>query len=182
LGSPTSFPVPTLREALLHAGGRIILNLDKGYRHLEQVIPILRETNTAAHVLLKGSATINETRVLHGPCWKEFAYMPVINLAKPGATENLRAWLEEPGIPVVELVFDTWTPAVDSAFARCRERGVKIWVNTLWPNLAGGLSDDMALAAPDAVYGRLLESGVTVFQTDRPALLASYLRARGLRP
>lgn len=182
LGSPTAFPVPTLREALIHAGGRITLNLDKSYRHLDRVLPILRETKAASHVLLKGSATIDEVRTKHGLFWKEFAYMPVINLAKQGAVEALRAWLEEPDIRVVELVFDTWTPEVDAALGRCRERGVKIWVNTLWPNLAGGLSDDMALTAPDAVYGRLLDSGVTIFQTDRPALLTAYLRSRGLRP
>ena len=59
--------------------------------------------------------------------------------------------------------------------------GSKLWVNSLWPSLCGGLCDDAAFEGdPGAVYGRLVEMGATLIQTDRPELLLAYLRARGL--
>jgi len=54
-------------------------------------------------------------------------------------------------------------------------------VNSLWPSLCGGLCDDAALEGdPSAVYGKLVDMGATMIQTDRPELLISYLRSRGL--
>ena len=59
--------------------------------------------------------------------------------------------------------------------------GSKLWVNSLWPSLCGGLCDDAAFDGdPAAVYGKLVGMGATMIQTDRPELLISYLRSRGL--
>ena len=54
-------------------------------------------------------------------------------------------------------------------------------MTSLWPSLCGGLCDDAALEGdPSAVYGKLVDMGATMIQTDRPELLISYLRSRGL--
>ena len=46
----------------------------------------------------------------------------------------------------------------------------------------GGLSDDKAFTeSPDEVYGRLLDMGASIIQTDRPELLIRYLEAQGRR-
>jgi glycerophosphoryl diester phosphodiesterase len=178
LSSPTGFDVPTLREALELARGRIYLNLDKGYRFLAEVLPLLAETGTTGLVLIKGPGSVAEVRASAYRILDHAAYMPVINLDRPGASAALRDWILEARPCAVELVFATWTPEVEQAFARCRQSGVRIWVNTLWPHLAGGLSDDAALRDADAVYGVWLARGVTMLQTDRPALLEGYLAAR----
>ena len=45
----------------------------------------------------------------------------------------------------------------------------------------GGLDDDAAFGGdPAEVYGKLVDMGATMIQTDRPELLISYLRSRGL--
>lgn len=60
--------------------------------------------------------------------------------------------------------------------------GSKLWVNSLWDSLCGGLSDDKAFTeSPDEVYGRLLDRGASIIQTDRPELLIRYLEAQGRR-
>lgn len=44
------------------------------------------------------------------------------------------------------------------------------------------LSDDKAFTeSPDEVYGRLLDMGASIIQTDRPELLIRYLEAQGRR-
>lgn len=80
----------------------------------------------------------------------------------------------------VELVF-TGMDFLAEAAPRIAERGARVWVNTLRPQHAAGLVDADALAAPDAVWGRLIALGVDTIQTDEPAALIAYLRARGLR-
>lgn len=180
LGSPTRFRVPTLREALLAARGRILLNLDKSYRYFPEVLPILEETGTTGQVLIKGPGTIAEVRAAGHGILDKVAYMPVVNFGKPDPLGFVRDWVREAKPCAIEFVFTEWTPDLAQAFALCRENGVRIWTNTLWPQLAGGLSDDLALTDPDAVYGLLLTRGVSLFQTDRPRLLQAYLARRTL--
>ena len=59
--------------------------------------------------------------------------------------------------------------------------GSKVWVNTIWGSLCGYLDDDAAYEyGPEKYYGKVLDMGVTMIQTDRPEFLISYLRSRGL--
>lgn len=177
LGSPTGFRVPTLREALLVARGRILLNLDKSYRYLSEIFPILEATGTSAQVLVKGPGTVAEVQSAHYGIFAKVVYMPVANFGKPDAAGFVRDWVREKPC-AIEFVFSEWTNEVEEAFALCREQGVRIWVNTLWPQLAGGLSDDLALYSPASVYGVLLDRGVSIIQTDRPATLQGFLASR----
>jgi len=179
LGQPTGFSVPTLREALAFGGGRIAVNLDKSYRHLALVIPILEEMGAGPHVLLKGPWSVAEMKARHGEMWQRFAYMPVVNFDRPGALAAVRDWLAQARPAAVEIVFARWSPEVGEAFELCRAAGVRVWVNTLWPQLAGGRCDDAALDDPEGVYGWFIGQGVTVFQTDRPRELLAYLAKRG---
>ncbi len=59
--------------------------------------------------------------------------------------------------------------------------GSKLWVNSLWPSLCGGLCDDAAFdGLACRIYGKLVDMGATIIQTDRPELLLDYLRSRDL--
>jgi glycerophosphoryl diester phosphodiesterase len=145
------------------------------------VMPLLEETNTVGLVLLKGPLSVEEVMAEQGNLLSRVAYMPVINFGKPGAGDLLRGWLERAKPCAVEFVFTTWSTELAEALAECRRRKVRIWVNVLWPHLAGGLSDDLALNKPDEVYGVLLNRGVSMLQTDRPRELQAYLHLRGSR-
>ena len=66
-----------------------------------------------------------------------------------------------------------------SWFSACARRGVVSLPSVR--SVRGGLCDDAAFEGdPAAVYGKLVDMGATMIQTDRPELLISYLRARGL--
>lgn len=178
LSHRTPFSVPTLREVLQATRGRILLNLDKAYPHFRQIVSLLEETGTLDDALMKGDRPVDDALRENGDLLAKIAYMPVIDLRQPGAARDGHDWLLR-GHPVaMEIVFDRWTPEVAELFAACRTHGVRIWVNTLWPEIGGGLGDDLALDDPDAHYGVLLERGVTMFQTDRPAELRAYLARR----
>ena len=70
--------------------------------------------------------------------------------------------------------------SVKQSMAQIIEKGSKLWVNTLWPSLNGGLCDEAAKDNPELIYGQIVELGATMVQTDRPALLIEYLRTQGL--
>lgn len=59
-----------------------------------------------------------------------------------------------------------------------RDTGMALWVNTLDVVACAGFTDTAALADPDAVWGRLIDAGISVIQTDEAAALKSYLAAR----
>ena len=80
-----------------------------------------------------------------------------------------------------EVCWGEMTPAVEECMKQVVADGSKLWVNTLWNSLCGGLSDDAAYeTSAEEVYGKILEMGTTMIQTDRPEFLIEYLRKRGL--
>lgn len=61
---------------------------------------------------------------------------------------------------------------------RFASAGIGLWVNTLDDVSSAGFTDTAALKDPDAVWGRLLDAGVSAIQTDEAAALQTYLAAR----
>ena len=87
----------------------------------------------------------------------------------------------------VPLAYEVCWQSEDGTFDKvCEEiiaQGSKIWVNTIWASLCGGIGndDDAAFISgdPDKVYSRYLDKGVSMIQTDRPELLIGYLTKAG---
>ncbi|HMG07260.1 MAG TPA: hypothetical protein VK609_02060 [Mucilaginibacter sp.] len=64
-----------------------------------------------------------------------------------------------------------------------KNKGAKIWINSLWPSLNGGHADDVAvdeLNTKDS-WDWLIAHSATMIQTDRPKELLAYLRKKSLR-
>jgi len=53
-----------------------------------------------------------------------------------------------------------------------------IWFNTLDMAASGEWTDPRALIEPDAIWGRLMDAGISTIQTDEPAALRAYIEAR----
>lgn len=108
-------------------------------------------------------------------------YQPIIDYTKKGAQELGDGYLASGIVPVAyEVVWPEYTPEVQATLKRILASGAKLWVNALWPRHNAGLCDDAAFEGdPAEVYGKLLETGATMVQSDRPALLIGYLRSCG---
>ena len=162
-GVATSHRMPTLREALELCKDRIVVNIDKGYQYYDLVQRLSEE--------------LGVTRYEHN-----MMYMPIIDILKPKGQALFAEYLGTDTVPLAyEVCWSEYTPAVEACMKKVVAGGSKLWVNSLWPSLCGGLCDDAAFEGdPAAVYGKLVDMGATMIQTDRPELLISYLRARGL--
>ncbi|MGY5803488.1 glycerophosphodiester phosphodiesterase family protein [Rhizobium sp. LEGMi12c] len=76
-----------------------------------------------------------------------------------------------------EIYFDT----LDQLAARKAlfvEAGVRLWVNTLDSVSCAGFTDTAALEDPAAIWGRLIDMGVSAIQTDEAEALKTYLKTR----
>ncbi len=174
--------VPTLREALEVCKDRIVINIDKGYNHYGLVLAMAEEMGMTEQILIKGSSSLASIREKMAANEQNLLYMPIITPTNAKSMELFEEYIadDEPQL-AYEICWGEYTPVVESAMQRLIADGSKLWVNSLWNSLCGGLSDDVAwVTSAEEVYGKLVDMGATMIQTDRPEYLLDYLRSRGL--
>ena len=187
-GGPAEAP-PTLEAFLAHAQGRILINLDVKEPIAEQVAQVVLDSGAAGQVLVKARPEAGAGPMADLPPYRSLAFMPMV-----GAV-NGKAQADPAGIAALQMLAENRVPAIElcdlrrSQFkavrAQARLARVRLWSNALarkglkgvWARAwAGG-----AAADGRHTWRRLIDDGVSVIQTNRPAALLDYLDARGLR-
>lgn len=182
-GARSSFDlkVPTLREALEVCKDRILINIDKGYDYYDEVVALTEELGVTDQVLIKGSKPASEVAAKMSEHENNLLYMPIISPASKSQQPLFEEYLAGEPQLAYEICWGEMSPVVESAIERVKASGSKLWVNTLWNSLCGGLSDDVAwMTSAEEVYGKVVGLGATMIQTDRPEYLINYLRSRGM--
>lgn len=181
-GVATAHRMPTLREALELCKDRIVVNIDKGYQYYDLVQALSEELGVTGQLLIKGKSPVADVAAKFARYEHNMMYMPIIDILKPKGQALFAEYREKGIVPLAyEICWDRPTPEVETCMREVVAGGSKLWVNSLWASLCGGLDDDRAFDGdPAAVYGKLVDMGATMIQTDRPELLISYLRSRGL--
>ena len=177
-----SLRMPTLREALKACKDRIVVNIDQGYEYYDLVLAVTEELGVTEQILIKGKRAPEIVAAKFAEHPRNMMYMPIIDILKPKGQALFAEYLDTNTVPLAcEVCWSEYTPEVEACMRKVVAGGSKLWVNSLWPSLCGGLCDDAAFEGdPAAVYGKLVDMGATMIQTDRPELLISYLRSRGL--
>ncbi|MGK6314147.1 glycerophosphodiester phosphodiesterase family protein [Neorhizobium sp. DT-125] len=175
----TAERLPRLAEVFELTRGRIFLHLDVKERAvIADVITCVKAMGVESEVdfwaSLKSAwdlAWIRETIQPH-----DVLFMAKTRLNVPSAATQV-ALLSELAPSVCEIYFERLQDlaVLDGSL---RRNGMALWVNTLDSVACAGFTDTAALASPDAVWGRLIDAGVSVIQTDEAAALKSYLAAR----
>ena len=177
--------IPTLRQALEVCKDRICVNVDQGYSYYDQVLAIAEELGVVDQILIKSGSTIDKVAVKEAKHAHNAMYMPVVSLGNEEGRGLFESYIARNVVPLAyELCFSGKDREIfDDACRRAVAQGSKVWVNTIWPSLCGGYGhdDDAAYVTGDcdAVYGPLLDKGVSIIQTDRPEMLVNYLRSIG---
>lgn len=177
----TKHKVPTLREALLLAKDKVMLNLDKADRYFEQVYDLLKETGTTRQIVMKGNKSAEEVKELYGDYLNDVIYMPIVRLDNENAEEQIEKFISDMHPVAFELLFKEDSNPLPIKLKDTLKGRTLIWYNTLWDTMAGGHDDDASLADIDNGFGYLIDKlGARIIQTDRPQFLLDYLRARNL--
>lgn len=179
-GIATAWKVPTFEEALLACKDRAVVNIDQGFQYYDLIHPILERNGMLDQALIKGRVTAGEAEATFSKYEKNCLFMPIVNFGKEHYAEVLESY-RGAVLLAYEVCWQQMTPDVETCMEKVLASGSKLWVNSLWPSLNGGLCDDAAVEGdPAEIYGALLDMGATMIQTDRPALLIDYLSQRGL--
>ena len=174
--------MPTLREALEVCKDRIVVNIDQGYEYYDLALAVTEELGVTDQILIKGKRSTDAVAAKFAEHPRNMMYMPIIDILKPQGRALFAEYQEKGIAPLAyEVCWNKYTPEVKECMDKVVAGGSKLWVNSLWASLCGGLDDDAAFGGdPAEVYGKLVDMGATMIQTDRPELLISYLRSRGL--
>lgn len=180
---------PTLEAFLARAEGRILINLDVKEPIAEQVAQVVLASGAAGQVLVKASPEAGAAPMADLPPYRSLAFMPMVGSVKgrdrgdPAGITALQV-LAENRIPAIELC-DMRRSEFKAVRSAARLARVRLWSNALaQKGLKGVVARVQAGgAAADGrrTWTRLIEDGVSVIQTNRPAALLDYLDARGLR-
>lgn len=173
--------VPTLEEALLHARGKVMINLDKADRYFDQVYDLLQKTGTTNQIIMKGNDSAERVKQKYGGYLNNVIYMPIVNLDKDNAEEQIEMFMDDMHPVAFELLYELDSNPVPVKLKESLKGRSLIWYNTLWDTMAGGHDDDASLKDFDNGYGYLIDKlGARIIQTDRPQFLLDYLRSRNL--
>ncbi len=170
--------IPTLKQVLEITRGRIFADLDLKDRGLfSEVAACAREMGAASYVDLKTRVMTREE--LGWVRAQDIEGVPFMAMAKFTAAEfdDTMALLSEISPFMCEMRFDHIDTIVNNR-QRFRDAGMALWINTLDQTGSGEWRDDKALIDPDSIWGRLMNAGISVFQTDRPQELKAYIEAR----
>lgn len=184
LGRASDHTIPTFREFLEVAKGKIYINIDKGYDYLPKVIKELRETGTLSQTIINvnDNTTLDEVESRYGKIPEDVTLMPVLAFKdKEKAITTLNSYLRHRNT-VFQPVWSNDAQIEGVDFHELRKQGYGVWINSLWASLCGGHHDDRAVEQnePDETWGWLVNKGANILQTDRPAQQLKYLQKKKL--
>ncbi len=205
-GIVTDEPVPTLEEMLLHAKGRILVNIDNKLEpeDLVDIVDSARRIGMADGILIKtaiwNEERLERARAVMARIGPDIAFMPILAddavqdsafVAKVAGAFDAPAaemihWHRDAAEPLTATGGPLFSPRARAAAIR---GNFHMWINT-YPitdrpegMVAGGRGDGMAWAQgqTDAVYGFWIDRGATIIQTDEPEAVIGWLEGQGLR-
>lgn len=186
LGVPTMQRIQTLEEILEGLNHGELLNIDRTWRARGMVPALLdRHPHMLRQAILK--APLREIALIEQLNAHPVKYMLMGICYSMADVERLLAY-PELNVVGIELIAPTQESELfsDEAIASIHSRGLFTWVNALVITdlmreeaLYGGLDDDVSvLHGPEHGWGRLMDKGIDVIQTDWPSLVRDYRLSR----
>ncbi|WDD96953.1 glycerophosphodiester phosphodiesterase family protein [Thalassomonas actiniarum] len=180
-GMLTHQRIPTFKEVLLSTKGKILINLDAKEDVFAAAIKEASSLGMEKQLIIKIEVPAENAKLSAFNFLPRTHFMPKITQGK-GALGILASQYISYNPVAFEVKAKTEAYLIEGA-DDIAEIGARLWVNTLsaTPEKAAGHIDVLAIKDPDAHWGRLVELGVGMFQTDEPEALLNYLVAKGLR-
>lgn len=178
LGNVTPCHVQRFEEVLNHFRNGELFNIDRAWNDLERLDSLMRKYPHAIQQAIIKTPVEESYLEFFRNCSVKYMYMPICS-----TMEEVRLALKETEINMVgvEMLFQsTDSEMFDRENIQwLKEQGLLAWANAIdmgsKHNLSAGHTDTRAISeAPDASWGKLMERGYNVIQTDWPSLLSKY--------
>lgn len=181
LGRVTGHRIPTLEEAMLAVKNKAMVNLDKCYEYLPEAYNVLQRTVTVNHAIFKGYyLTVNNVKKDYDQFLDKILYMAMVKVDEATAGKVITDFQQEMDPIAFELTFKQDTAGILKQLDKIKQRGSRVWINSLWASLNGGHDDDKAVDEGNTgdSWQWLIDRGANIIQTDRPQELLRYLREK----
>lgn len=175
--------VEKLEDVFKHFKGDTLINLDRGWDFWEDVFELLHKYDMFDQVILKSPVQETYLDVLE-KYDVPVMYIPIVK-TRPELEQVLERDINTVGAEVI-------IESEDSDFhnkeliQQLKEKNLLVWLNAIRLNdtttLTLGCDDDTALLeSEDKGWGKIVEMGADIIQTDWPLHLACYLQKINLR-
>ncbi|MBR5772177.1 MAG: glycerophosphodiester phosphodiesterase family protein [Clostridia bacterium] len=177
----TEYPVSRLEDVLDFLKGKCYINVDKFWTDIPRITNCIRKCGVEKQVIVKTPAKEKYSKELEA-CAPDFMYLPVVH-----HEDKVTAALEKRNINCIgaEICFDSEEDPVagEQYVEDMHGRGKVIFANAIVYNykdvLAAGYSDDTSIIkGPEYGWGKLIDRGYDIIQTDWCAMLKSYIYTR----
>ncbi len=165
-GKQTTYKIPSLEEALALADSKIMVDLDLKTDRVEEVIKIVKKTDTQEFVFFFDSNYELLSRIITND--KSLMIMP-----RAYSLTQVDSIFTRFDPPVVHIDFSFYTTACEK---RIQQHGARVWINAL-----GECDDGFRKGHTKRSLKKLLMNGANIIQTDEPELLLRALEKSGYR-
>lgn len=169
--------VERLEKILDRFKGRGLINIDRTWFYWKEIISFLEKFGMYDQIILKAPAKERYLKELE-ESGSPVMFMPIIRTEKEW--ELVQKY--DVNVVAVEVIFENLEqPVAQKEFiGKLHEKHILAWVNALTLNddvtLSALLDDNRAIMNGfDTTWGKLIEMGFDVIQTDWPALLKPYI-------
>lgn len=175
--------IPTLKEIMLLAKGKIMINLDKVEGNtVREAYEVLKETKTVNQAIFKGRETVDFMLKKYGDLMNEIIYMPILIDNTNNPEQFVKDYNKKLSPIAYEVTFSSTNTKNFKEIKKLNKKGITVLNIPLWDALVAGRTDEMALLeGPEVSWGWLIKNGANAIMTDRPEELLSYLKKEGLR-
>ena len=181
IGEPSGVKVEFFESIVSYFKNGELYNVDRSWGKFPETIAILRKYPWAINqALIKSHAKEEAVLNLLNECPDKFMYMPIVY-----SLEDVESVLSYPEINLVGMELIARSPEdelfSDEAIRFLHSKQLFTWVNTI--NLSNldrhilyaGLDDENALLKDkDISWGKLMQKGIDIIQTDWPYQLKNY--------
>ena len=172
--------IETLDDLLEHFKNRCIINIDKAWSKIPQIVDCVRKHNMTEQVILKTSVKPEFLSKMEA-YGSDVPFMAVLkDYDQMSELDKYKLNLQ-----ALEIIFPTLDNKMVSqeAIKEFHDRGLLLWVNAIVYNykieLSGGLTDDVSLLkGAEHGWGKLVDMGFDIIQTDFVSELAHFLKNR----
>lgn len=174
--------IPLLKDALELARDKVLINLDVKGSAFDQAFEAAAEADAGRQIVMKMAAAPDSRKLANASFRGKTLFMPIIrectarNLQN-NCTNRLSTYV--PAYAPYDPVAYEITYSTEEFFAEgvpsIQAMGSRVWVNTLSPHQAAGAIDEHAILNPGATWGRIIDLGGNIIQTDYPEALIRYL-------
>jgi len=181
-GIKISQKIEKLQDVLEHLKGKCLINIDRSWFYWNETIKILQKHNMADQIILKSHADERLLKILQDSN-SHLMYMPIVD-----TKEKMDLVMKyQLNLIASELIFrDLHSPLIkEEHMKQLKSKGILTWANAITLDddiiLSAGLDDNRAIIEnEDENWGKLIDMGFDILQTDWPLLLKQYVNGKNI--